>query len=80
MEKYLIIIERGETGYGAYSPDFPGCIATGDTQEEAETRMLNAMQGHIEYLIEKGQPIPRPTTAAAYMIALPVSTRADSAA
>lgn len=80
MNKYLIIIEHGESCFGAYSPDFPGCIATGKTQEEAEARMLNALQGHIQYLIESGQPVPVPTTTAAYMVALPIQASTHSAA
>ena len=80
MHKYLVIIERGETSFGAYSPDLPGCIAVGETQEEAEARMLNAMQGYIEYLREKGMEVPVPTTAAAFMVPVPEVATAESAA
>ncbi|MBI2267750.1 MAG: type II toxin-antitoxin system HicB family antitoxin [Armatimonadetes bacterium] len=73
MNKFLVIIERGETSYGAYSPDLPGCIAVGQTMEEVEARMLNAMHGHIAHYLEKGQEIPVPTTAAAFIVALPIS-------
>ena len=80
MNKYLVIIEKGEESYGAYSPDLPGCVAVGDTAEEAETRMLNAMKGHLEALVEDGLPIPLPTTAAAFVVALePPVAKANAA-
>lgn len=80
MNKYLVITERGETGFGAYSPDLPGCIATGKTQDEVEARMMNAMQGHIEYLIEQGIPLTAPSTTAACMVALPSTLASNSGA
>jgi len=63
--KYLIIIEKGETSYGAYSPDIPGCIAVGESVEDAEARMLNAIEQYLEFLREEGKPAPVPTTASA---------------
>ena len=42
--EYLVIFERGEEGYGAYVPDLPGCIAAGDTREEVETLIREAIQ------------------------------------
>ncbi len=47
MYHFLIIIEKGETSYGAYSPDLPGCFAVGSTREEAERLMYEAMQEHL---------------------------------
>ena len=35
MVRYMVVIERGETSRGAYVPDLPGCIAVGETREEA---------------------------------------------
>lgn len=47
MARILVIIEKGETSYGAYSPDVPGCVAVGDTREEVEERMREALQFHL---------------------------------
>jgi predicted RNase H-like HicB family nuclease len=58
MNKYLIIVEKTNTGYSAYSPNVPGCIATGKTREETEKNMKEAIEFHIEGLIEEGYPLP----------------------
>ncbi|MCQ1537589.1 type II toxin-antitoxin system HicB family antitoxin [Methanocalculus taiwanensis] len=52
--KYLIIIEESETNFSAYSPDLPGCIATGKTRQEAEEQMREAIAFHLEGLEEDG--------------------------
>lgn len=54
MYKFRIIIERAETNFSAYSPDLPGCIATGKTREEAQEQMYEAIAFHIEGLEEDG--------------------------
>jgi predicted RNase H-like HicB family nuclease len=66
MSKYLIILEETATGFSAYSPDLPGCIATGATREETEQEMHDAIEFHIEGLRRAGQPVPRPASSAAY--------------
>ena len=65
--KYLIIIEKTETGYSAYSPDLPGCISTGPTLEETKRNMQEAMAFHLEGLQIEGEPIPQPSTTSAYV-------------
>jgi predicted RNase H-like HicB family nuclease len=65
--KYLIIIEETETGYSAYSPDLPGCVSTGKTQEETEKNMKEAIDFHLEGLKLEGEPIPRPSAKSAYV-------------
>jgi len=50
--KYRIVIEKSETNYSAYSPDLPGCVATGKTREEAEEEMCEAIAFHLEGLEE----------------------------
>ncbi len=65
--KYLIIIETTETGYSAYSPDLPGCVATGATREETEQTMREAIEFHLEGLRLEGQPIPQPLSTSAYV-------------
>jgi predicted RNase H-like HicB family nuclease len=56
--KCLVVIERGETSYGAYVPDLPGCVAVGETQEEARDLIHEAIVLHIEGLREAGLPVP----------------------
>jgi predicted RNase H-like HicB family nuclease len=65
--KYLIVIEKSETGYSAYSPDLPGCVSTGDTLEETEQNMREAIAFHIEGLKEEGYDIPKPTSRSSYI-------------
>lgn len=66
MSTYAIIIERAaDGGYGAWSPDLPGCVALGDTEEEALAEMRDAMLGHIELRRERGEEVPVPSTVSA---------------
>ncbi len=67
MMQYLIIIEKTETGYSAYSPDLPGCVSTGATREEIEQNMHEAMEFHLDGLKLEGLEIPQPTTSSAYV-------------
>jgi predicted RNase H-like HicB family nuclease len=60
--KYLLVIEETSTGYSAFSPDVPGCIATGATQAEVRRGMQQALELHVEGLREDGEPPPRSTT------------------
>jgi predicted RNase H-like HicB family nuclease len=62
--KYLVVIEQTATGFSAYSPDLPGCIATGGTVEEVQGNMRDAMEFHLEGLAEAGQAAPPPTAQA----------------
>jgi predicted RNase H-like HicB family nuclease len=62
MLKYLVIYERTETGYSAYVPDLPGCIATGKTRRQVEKNIYEAMKFHIEGFKLEGLPIPKPQT------------------
>lgn len=65
---YLIVIERGEHNFGAWAPDLPGCVATGETVEECERLMREAIAFHIEGLREGGDPVPPPSVAAAAVV------------
>lgn len=58
--KYLIVIERTSTGYSAYSPDVPGCIATAGTEDEVQREMKNAIAFHLDGLREEGLAVPKP--------------------
>jgi len=67
MYRFLIVIEKAEGNYSAYSPDLPGCIATGATREEAERNMHEAIEIHVRGLIEDNIPIPESTSFAEYV-------------
>ena len=58
--KLLIVVEQTDTGYSAYSPDVPGCIATGPTQSDVERTMREAMEFHLEGLRADGLTLPEP--------------------
>ena len=64
--KYLVFIEKTQTGYSAYSPDVLGCVSTGATLEEVNENMQEAIEFHIDGLIEEGLEIPKPSTYSAY--------------
>jgi predicted RNase H-like HicB family nuclease len=64
MRKYLIIIEKTGTGYSAWVPDLPGCIATGRTKEMVEKYIFEAIRFHLEGLKESNLPIPSNKTEA----------------
>ena len=68
MYRFLIVIENAGENFSAYSPDLPGCVATGDTQEETERRMYEAIQLHVEGILEDKQPIPASTSFAEYIV------------
>jgi len=67
MNRFLVVIERARKNYSAYSPDLPGCVATGATREEAEKRMHEAIKMHIEGLREDSLPIPKSHSFAEYV-------------
>ena len=60
--RYLVVVEKGTSSFGAYVPDLPGCIAAGDTKEEVLTLIRDAIELHLEGLKEAGQPIPSPSS------------------
>lgn len=67
MYRFLIVIEKANGSYSAYSPGLPGCVATGATREEAEKNMYEAIKMHIKGLREDGLPIPESTSFAEYI-------------
>ena len=67
MKKYLIIVEKTETGYSAFSPDVPGCGSTGETKAEVERNIQEAVEFHLEGLRLEGYPIPEPSTYSSYI-------------
>ena len=67
MARILVILEKGETSWGAYSPDVPGCVAVGDTKEEVEQLMREALREHLQLMREEHLPLPNSQTEVQYM-------------
>ena len=59
--KYAVVFERSPNNYGAYVPDLPGCVSVGDTWEEMQAMITEAITFHIEDMLECGEPLPQPT-------------------
>jgi predicted RNase H-like HicB family nuclease len=66
MSRYLIVIEQTGTGFSSYSPDLPGCVATGKTRTEVEREMREAIEFHIEGLRMAGEAVPQARSEASY--------------
>jgi len=60
--EYLVIFEKGETSWGAYVPDLPGCVAVGETREEVSMLIKEGIEFHLEGMREDGEPIPEPSS------------------
>lgn len=65
--RYAVVIEKGESSYGAYVPDLPGCVAAGDSKEEAIRLIQEAIEFHIEGLREEGEPVPPPSSSVEFV-------------
>ncbi|MGE0405682.1 MAG: type II toxin-antitoxin system HicB family antitoxin [Candidatus Korobacteraceae bacterium] len=63
-----MIFEKGKTGYGAYVPDLPGCVAVAKTLKATQRLIREAIEFHIEGLREFGEPVPSPATIADYVV------------
>jgi predicted RNase H-like HicB family nuclease len=62
MKEYIVIYEKGDTNWGAIVPDLPGCVSIGDTFEEVQENIKEAMELYLEILTERGEKIPDPKT------------------
>ena len=60
--RYMVVVERGETSWGAHVPDLPGCVAVGESREEVLRLIREAIELHIDGLKQDGQPVPTPTS------------------
>lgn len=60
--RYLVVVEKDPSSYGAYVPDLRGCVAAGESREEVLSFIREAIAIHLEGLKEQGQPIPAPTS------------------
>ena len=61
---FLVVFEKGKTGYGAFAPDIAGCFATGTSLGEVRLRFCDAVAAHLDWMARDGDPMPEPTTTA----------------
>ena len=62
--EYIVVIEKSESGFGAYVPDLPGCVAVGESREETLQLVREAIELHVASLREAGEAVPPPTSTA----------------
>jgi predicted RNase H-like HicB family nuclease len=67
MKRYAIVVERAGRNYAAYVPDLPGCVATGETVEETERLLREAIELHVTGLREDGLQVPEPSSVVDYL-------------
>jgi predicted RNase H-like HicB family nuclease len=65
--KYMVVVEKGISSYGAFVPDLPGCIAVGESENEVVTLIKEAIQFHLEDLKFDGLPIPLPVSKSQFV-------------
>ena len=70
MYRFLVVIEKAAGNFSAYSPDLPGCVATGKTYQQVARNMHEAIELHIRGLLEDKLPIPKPHASAEYVAVL----------
>lgn len=68
--EYLVVLEQADDGsYSAFAPDLPGCIACGDTLDEAKSMIQDAIRLHLDPLRRHGEPTPKPSATACLILA-----------
>lgn len=67
MYRFLIVIEKADGNYSAYSPDLPGCVATGKTRQRVTLNMHQAIEMHVRGLLEDSLPVPKSYAFAEYV-------------
>ena len=72
--KYTVVIEKTPNNYAAYVPDLPGCVATASSREELLEEIREAIEFHIEGMLEDGEPVPEPQATAAVVDAAVAAT------
>lgn len=63
----MVVIEKGDTSWGAYVPDLPGCVAVGESEEEVKNLIQEAIEFHLEDLTDEGSPIPAAVSKSDYV-------------
>ncbi|CAN5503999.1 hypothetical protein BH23CHL2_BH23CHL2_24310 [soil metagenome] len=61
MKQYVIVIEKGETNSSGYVPDLPVCFTVGDSPDEVEANLRDAIAAHVQALLDFGMPVPEPS-------------------
>lgn len=72
MYRFLIVIEKTDNNYSAYSPDLPGCVATGRTREQVARHMHQAIEMHVQGMLEDKLPVPKSHSFAEYIAVAPI--------
>ena len=67
MRRFLVVIEKAEANFSAYSPDLPGCVATGASRDETKARMQQAIEMHVRGLRDDGLAIPEPNASVEFI-------------
>ncbi len=65
--RYVVIVEQGENGFGAYVPDLPGCVSVGDTRDEVLRLIQEAIELHLRNMREEGLMPPEPSSSSEYV-------------
>ena len=65
--RYMVVVEKGASSYGAFVPDLPGCVAVGETEKEVLELIQEAIQFHVEDLKAEGQPVPKPASNSTFI-------------
>ena len=65
--RYLVVIEKGRTSFGAYVPDLPGCVAVAKTRPKVKRLIREAIQLHVQDMRERGYPVPKPSAASEFV-------------
>ena len=65
--KYLVVIEKGPTSFGAYVPDLPGCVAVAKTRPRVKRLIREAIQLHVEDMRSRGDPVPKPASQSEFV-------------
>jgi predicted RNase H-like HicB family nuclease len=72
MYRFLVVIEKANGNYSAYSPDLPGCVATGESHDKVARNMYEAIEMHVRGLLEDELPVPESHSFAEY-VAVPLN-------
>ena len=70
MHRFLIVVEKADGNFSAYSPDLPGCVATGRTRDKVSRNMYKAIEMHVRGLLEDNLPVPKSHSYAEYVAVL----------
>ncbi len=65
--RYMVVVEKGPSSYGAYVPDLPGCVAAGESEQEVLALIQEAIEFHLEGLRDMGQPFPAPHSSSRFV-------------